>query len=263
MPRAAKQLEWCTVRLGEDVNWWVVEVSDDVHWDVDGLSIIDPRQISHILDLLEPLQEYKLDQDLFDTAFIPFRIQKDLGDGLIRLTRSKETFADAEEPLFGLPNIVDDENSPYADFINHITKVRVSMLNDLFDFEQKLTVDEVEEDIREDENSNFIEGKAIHLFDEVTAILDYVPAGWEIDDDDGSSSAEGDEEIDDFPEIEEEDTSQISKDESLKWDDDDESDEDDSDDDTYQGPPPDEDDDFDLDSDEDEDDEDEDDDKDR
>ncbi|MDQ8182902.1 hypothetical protein [Pelagicoccus sp. SDUM812005] len=251
MPRAAKQLEWCTVRLGEDSNWWVVEVSDDVHWDVDGLSIVDPRQISHILDLLEPLQEYKLDQDLFDSAFLPFRIQRNLGDGLIRLTRSQESFADAEEPLFGLPNIVDDENSPYADFINHITKIRVAMLNDLIDFEQKLTIDEVEDDIREEENNNFIEGRAVHLFNEVTNILDYVPAGWELDDDDSASKSDGEEDFEDLPEIEEEDTSEISKDESLKWDEDDE-DEDDSDD-TYEGPPPDDDDDDDLGDDEEED----------
>ncbi|MDQ8204588.1 hypothetical protein QEH54_16280 [Pelagicoccus sp. SDUM812003] len=237
------------------MNWWVVEVSDDIHWDVDGLSIIDPRQISHILDLLEPLQEYKLDQDLFDSAFIPFRIQRDLGDGIIRLVRSKEGFADADEPLFGLPNVVDDENSPYADFINHITKVRVNMLNDMFDFESKLTVDEVEEEIREEENNNFIEGRAIHLFGEVTAILDYVPAGWEIDEDEDDDSEE-DDDLDDIPDIEEEDTSQISKDESLKWDDDDEEDED-EDDDTYQGPPPDEDDDdFDIDDEEEDDDKD-------
>ncbi|MBC2605402.1 hypothetical protein H5P27_05035 [Pelagicoccus albus] len=212
-----------------------MEVSDDVHWDVDGLSIVDPRQISHILDLMEPLQEYKLDQDLFDSAFIPFRIQRNLGDGLIRLTRSQESFADAEEPLFGLPNVIDDENSPYADFINHITKVRVNMLNDLIDFEQKLTIDEVEDDIREEENNNFIEGKAVHLFHEVTNILDYVPAGWELDDDDSDKSEE--EDFEDLPEIEEEDTSQISKDESLKWDE--EEDDDDDSDDTYEGPPPD------------------------
>lgn len=237
------------------MNWWVKEVSDDVHWDVDGLSIIDPRQISHILDLLEPLQEYNLDQDLFDAAFIPFRIQKNLGDGVIRLVRSKESFADADEPLFGLPNVVDDENSPYADFLTHITKVRVKMLNDLIDFEQKLTVDEVEEDIREEENNSFIEGKAVHLFNEVTSILDYVPAGWELDDEGEGPASEADE-IDDFPEIEEEDTSQISKDESLKWDEDE--DEDKEEEDTYEGGPPEADDDEDLDlnaADEDEDDE--------
>lgn len=239
------------MRLGDDTNWWVVEVSDDVHWDVDGLSIVDPRQISHILDLLEPLQEYKLDQDLFDSAFIPFRIQRNLGDGLIRLVRSQESFADAEEPLFGLPNIVDDENSPYADFITHITKVRVAMLNDLIDFEQKLTIDEVEDDIREEENNSFIEGRAIHLFNEVTSILDYVPAGWELDDDDSASKS--DEDFEDLPEIEEEDTSEISKDASLKWDEDDEEDE--NSDDTYEGPPPDDGEDDDLGSDDEEEDE--------
>ncbi len=241
MPRAAKQLEWCTVRLGEDVNWWVVEVSDDVHWDVDGLSIIDPRQMSHILDLVEPLNEYNFDQDLLESAFIPFRIQKDLGEGLIRLVRSTESFLDSDEPLFGLPNIVDDENSPYADFLNHITKARVKMLNDLIDFEQKLTVDEVEEAIREEENNNFIEGKAVHLFNEITAILDYVPAGWELDED-GHGTISEVEDIEDFPEIEEEDTSDISKDASLKWDEDEEEEEDD-DDDVYEGGPPDDDDD--------------------
>lgn len=230
-----------------------MEVSDDVHWDVDGLSIVDPRQIAHILDLLEPLQEYKLDQDLFDSAFIPFRIQRNLGDGLIRLTRSQEGFADAEEPLFGLPNIVDDENSPYADFISHITKIRVNMLNDLIDFEQKLTVDEVEDDIREEENNNFIEGRAVHLFHEVTNILDYVPVGWELDDDDAASKSKSEEDFEDLPEIEEEDTSQISKEESLKWDDEDE---DEDKDDTYEGPPPDDDDDIDLGDEEEEDEED-------
>lgn len=212
-----------------------MEVSDDVHWDVDGLSIIDPRQISHILDLLEPLQEYKFDQDLFDRAFITFRIQRNLGDGLIRLTRSQESFADADEPLFGLPNIVDDEYSPYADFINHITKIRVNMLNDLIDFEQKLTIDEVEDHLREEENNNFIEGKAVHLFNEVSNILDYVPVGWELDDDESVSKSD-DEDFEDLPEIEEEDTSEISKDESLKWDEDDDNN---NSDDTYEGPPPD------------------------
>ena len=236
------------------MNWWVVEVSDDVHWDVDGLSIIDPRQMSHILDLVEPLNEYNFDQDLLETAFIPFRIQKDLGSGLIRLVRSTESFLDSDEPLFGLPNVVDDENSPYADFLSHVTKTRVKMLNDLIDFEQKLTVDEVEDAIREEENNSFIEGKAVHLFNEVTAILDYVPAGWELDEDRDGGSSEV-EDIEDFPEIEEEDTDDLSKDESLKWDEDEDEDEDK--DDVYEGgPPDDDDDDFDVDEDYDEEDED-------
>ena len=38
---------------------------------------------------------------------------KDLGSGLIRLVRSTESFLDSDEPLFGLPNVVDDENSDW------------------------------------------------------------------------------------------------------------------------------------------------------
>ena len=33
MLNATNQIEWCTVKLGEDMNWWVMEVSDDIHWD--------------------------------------------------------------------------------------------------------------------------------------------------------------------------------------------------------------------------------------
>ena len=51
MAKGSPQLEWCVVRLGEDHNWWVDEVSDPVRWDVDGLSIIDPRQVDHIIEL--------------------------------------------------------------------------------------------------------------------------------------------------------------------------------------------------------------------
>ena len=236
MATAAKQIEWCTVRLGDDMNWWVIEVSDDIHWDVDGLSIIDPRQMSHILDLVEPLRDYSFDQDLLDLAFIPFRIQKDLGDGLIRLVRTKESFFDAEEALFALPNVVDEENSPYADFTSHITRARVKLLNDMIDFEQNLTVDEVEDTLHEEENNSFIEGRAIHLFSEVTTILDYVPNGWELDEDVDATSVVADEgDLNDLPDIEEEDTSALSKDKSLKWDEDEE----DKDEDLYEGGPPD------------------------
>ena len=240
MPSAKNYLEWCNVRLGEDLNWWVKEVSDDVHWDVDGLSIIDPRQLSHIIDLAEPLREYHFDQDLLDAAFIPFRIEKNLGDGIIRLVRSKESFFDAEEPLFGLPDTVDEENGPYADFLYHITKVRVALLNDMIDFEQQLTIDEVEEQLREEENNSFIEARAMHLFNEVTSVLDYVPAGWELDgDDDGNSEDNETEAVDDLPEIDdEEEEKKISKSENLKWDEDEE---DEKEDDVYEGGPPDDD----------------------
>ena len=236
MPKSTNLIEWCTVRIGEDLNWWVTEVSDDVHWDVDGLSIIDPRQISHMIDLVEPLRGYSFDQDTMDRAFIPFKIQKDLGEGLVRLQRTNESLLDTEESLFGLPDVIDDENGPYADFLNHISKIRVRMLNDIIDFEQPFTVDELEDELREEENNSFIEGRAVHMFDEITRILDYVPTGGELEGDE-TDEDEKDEVIDDYPDIDDEEAKKISESENLRWDEDEEEE---TKDEAYQGGPPDE-----------------------
>jgi len=226
MANSSAILDWCIVRLGEDHNWWVDEVSDPVRWDTDGLSIIDPRQASHLIDLCEPLRDYGFDQDLFEAAFIPFRIEKEAGKARIRLKRVKDSVFDSEEKLFVLADVVDDENGPFADLLDHLTRCRVKLLNDVFKFEAKLTVDEVEEELREEQNASFIEGKAVHVFDELCGILDYTPAGFDEDDEEGdrAPATEDDAEIDDadLPSVDDEDEESIKGDASLKWDEDDE-----------------------------------------
>lgn len=219
MAKATSTLDWSIVRLGDDHNWWVAETSDPVRWDVDGLSIVDPRQLQHLIELVDPLRDYGFDQDIFEAAFIPFRIDKDLGNAQIRLKRVKESLFESEEKLFGLPDILDEENGPYADLLDHITRCRVKLLNDLFKFESKLSVDEVEDEIREDQNSNFIQGKAVHTFEELTAILDYMPAGYDADEEAPAKDIE-DEGDDDLPELDEEEEEKLKNDESLKWDED-------------------------------------------
>ncbi|WP_414664119.1 hypothetical protein [Horticoccus sp. 23ND18S-11] len=221
MAKATSTLDWAIVRLGDDHNWWVAETSDPVRWDVDGLSIIDPRQLQHLIELVDPLRDYGFDQDMFEAAFIPFRIDKDLGNAKVRLKRVKESLFDSEEKLFGLPDILDEENGPYADLLDHLTRCRVKMLNDLFNFESKLSVDEVEDEIREDQNSNFIQGKAVHSFEELTSILDYMPAGYDADEEAPAKDVE-DEGDDDLPELDEEEEEKLKNDESLKWDEDEE-----------------------------------------
>mgnify|MGYP001554870999 CR=1 FL=1 len=221
MAKATSTLDWCIVRLGDDHNWWVAETSDPVRWDVDGLSIVDPRQLAHLIELVDALRDYGFDQDVFESAFIPFRIDKDLGSGKVRLKRMKESLFESDEKLFALPDVLDEENGPYADLLDHLTRCRVKMLNDLFAFESKLSVDEVEDEIREDQNSHFIQGKAVHTFEELTAILDYMPAGY---DGDEEAPAKGIEEVedDDLPELDEAEEEKLKNDESLKWDEDDE-----------------------------------------
>jgi len=226
MAKASKILEWCIVRLGDDHNWWVDEVSDPIRWDVDGLSLVDPRQVSHLVELVDPLRDYGFDQDVFESAFIPFRIEKDLGDGRVRLKRVKDSVFESEEKLFALPDIVDEENGPFADLLDHLTRCRVKMLNDLFDFENKLSIDEVEDEIREEQNASFMEGKAIHSFDELCAILDYMPAGYEGDDDEEREpKGEIEDEQDDIPDLDEDEEEALKNDASLKWDEDEEGEE--------------------------------------
>lgn len=227
MAKSSPQLDWCIVRLGEDVNWWVDEISDDIHWDVDGLSVIDPRQLAHIIELLEPLHDYGFEPDLLEAAFYAFRISQDLGKGRVKVTRSNDSLLDSDEKLFALPDILDEETGPYADFIDHIAKLRVKLLNDSIDFEKKLTVDELEEEIRDEENNSFIEGRSVHLFNEITAILEYVPAGFELDSEDESDGDE-DEDVggDVFPDIDVEDES-LKEDETMRWDEEEEDEEED------------------------------------
>jgi len=222
MAKASHILEWCIVRLGEDTNWWVDEVSDPVRWDVDGLSIIDPRQVAHLIELVDPLRDYGFDQDVFEAAFVSFRIDKDLGNGRVRLKRVKDSLFESDDKLFALPDLIDEENGPYADLLDHLTRCRVKMLNDLFDFEAKLGADEVEDELREEQNASFMEGKAIHSFEELCAILDYVPAGYETDDDDERpAKAAEEDEADDLPDLDEDEEEALKNDASLKWDEED------------------------------------------
>lgn len=216
MSSASPKLDWCVVRLGKDLNWWVSEISDSVHWDVDGLGILDPKQVSHVMDLLDPFLDYGLDNDIVDEAFFTFAIEREGKDEQVHLQRVKTSLLNADQPLFALPDILDEEKGPYADFLDHITKLRVKMLNSLISFEEKLTIEELEEEIREVQNADFLEGRAVHFINEISSILEFVPKGFEdeIDEDDVGKEEEG---IgDDIPDLEE-DTKDIEGDKSLRW----------------------------------------------
>jgi len=224
MSKTSPQLTWCVVRFGEDMNWWVKEISDPVHWDVDSLSIIDPRQVSYILDLLDVFRDYGLSPEIVENAFIPFQIQAINPDKTARLVRVNETFFDTNEELFALPDVMDDEKGSYGEFLDHITRLRVKYLNDKLDFAQKMTTTELEEQIRESQTQSFMEGRATHLFQEIIDILQFVPEGYEInsDEDDEKIKAKSEEDfsaVSDMPDYEDE---KLDEDETMHWDDEDE-----------------------------------------
>jgi hypothetical protein len=207
------------------MNWWVSAISDSVHWDTNGLGIIDPRQFQHLLELMDPLQDYGLDTGLVENAFFAFAIEKIQKDKSVRLRKVDDSILESEDALFALPDIIDDEKGPYADLLEHLTKVRVKMLNDLIDFSSSLTVEELEEAIREKQNAAYMEGIAPHFFTELTAILEFIPEGFELDGDDDESNVkdEADAIEDTLPEMDDEDSEDLIKDDTMKWDDDEES----------------------------------------
>lgn len=222
MPKPTTKLTWSKARLGEDMNWWIKEISDPIHWDVDGLGIIDPRQFQYIIDLMEPLADYGLKTEIVEDAFYSFGIDEVEADKTVLLKRIQDSILDSEEQIFALPDVLDEEKGPYADFLDHITKLRIKLLNDLIDFSKSLTVEELEEEIREAQNLDYIEGRASHFFNEITAILEYVPVGFELDEDDENNGpkSEDDElekdlaDVDAGTEVEE----NIEADETMKWD---------------------------------------------
>lgn len=214
---SSQKLDWCNVRLGKDMNWWLKETSAPVHWDHEGISIIDPKQIAYIIEHADVLTEYGFRLSILDNAFFKFGIEKELGDKKVRLKRIDDSLLAAHEPLFALPDILDEEKGPYADLITQLIKARVKMLNDLIDFEHNLTVDELEEEIRESQNAYYLEGRSVHAFEELMGIIDYVPFGYELDSEEGAKGG-GDDYEDSLGDVEEEN---LDEDETMRWGDED------------------------------------------
>ncbi|MDR2430392.1 MAG: hypothetical protein LBD14_05855 [Puniceicoccales bacterium] len=222
MAKPSTNLLWCVIQLGKDRNWWVGKISDDVNWDTDALPVVDPKQLAYILDLLDPLREYGLSTDIVESAFIPFQAQALNPDSTARIVRVNESFFESDEVLFALPDVVDEEKGPYAEFIDHITKLRVKFLNDNIEFEHKLTTDELEDQVRETQNHALADNGPLHAFQEITDILEFVPEGYELSVDEdvtaGLGTEEEEEDIDVGEGFDLDTDEKIEEDDTMRWD---------------------------------------------
>ena len=223
--KTGPSLEWCIVRLSEDENWWIDEISDKENWDVDNLGIIDPKQFLHINELLDSMNEFGLDSQIVDDAFFTFEIKEEVKGGKIKLVRVRDSLLKADDMLFALPDVLDEEKGPYADFLNHVSQIRVTMLNELIEFAEPYTQEEMEEVLSEKQNNDFLEGRRSHFSDELISILEFVPDGFAIDSDlEGEDSDEKEEE--DYSDLDAElvevsdKEEKLLPDEDLKWEED-------------------------------------------
>jgi len=230
MKKTSPSLDWCIVRCDKKKKWWVESISDNENWDIEDLGIIDPKQFLYINELLDSMTEFGLESQLIDEAFFTFEISEELKGDKVRLDRVRDSLLKAEDMLFALPDVLDEEKGPYADFLSHVSQIRVSMLNELIEFAEPYTLEEMEEVLSEKLNNDYLEGRRTHFSDELIAILEFVPDGFELDSD-LDEERDGDEEGEDYSDLDSEllDISdkeeKLLPDEDLKWDDEEEKEE--------------------------------------
>ena len=141
----------------------------------------------------------------------------------IKLVRVRDSLLKAEDMLFALPDVLDEEKGPYADFLNHISSVRVSMLNELIEFTEPYTQEEMEEVLAEKENNDFLEAKRSHFSEELLSILEFVPEGFAIDSDLEEDSENSSKKEEDYSDLEtglvevSDKEEKLLPDEDLKW----------------------------------------------
>ncbi|MFP6900038.1 MAG: hypothetical protein VCA36_03780, partial [Opitutales bacterium] len=221
MEKTNRRLDWCVVRLKKDGRWWVKEISDKVNWDVEGLSIIDPQQFRQIHESLDSLTDYGLDSEIVHDAFFTFEIREELKTNTVRLGRVRDSLLKADDHLFALPDIQNEEKGPYADFIGHVTQLRVQLLNEVVDFAEPYTAEDLEEILREKESTAFIEGRHIHFYYQIISILEFVPDGFKVetDLDIDYKMPKAEEEYPELETVEEapEEEARMEKRENLRW----------------------------------------------
>ena len=117
------------------------------------------------------------------------------------------------------------------------------MLNELIEFAEPYTVEEMDEVLSEKQNNDFLIGRRNHFSDELVSILEFVPDGFEIDsdlEDEREDSEDGEENYSDLEshliEVSDKDEKLLPN-EDLKWEDEDEKEEEAS---PYEGGAPDE-----------------------
>jgi hypothetical protein len=223
MKKTGPSLDWCIVRLGENENWWVDSISDHENWDVDDLGIIDPKQFLHFSELLDSMTEFGLESQMIDEAFFTFAIDEELKGGLVKLSRVRDSLLKAEDMLFALPDVLDEEKGPYSDFLNHVIKIRVSMLNELIEFAEPYKQEEMEKVLAEKQNNDFLGGQRSHFSDELLAILEFVPEGFAIDADLEDDPEKANNATEDYSDLEtnlievSDKEEKLLPDEDLKW----------------------------------------------
>jgi hypothetical protein len=166
------------VRLGEDFNWWIFPAPEEPDSPLANRSVLDPRQLRHVVEALAKYRQHGLDLKSFAQAFYFYALSSEISDGLLQLEATNTGFADGETELFALP-VIDDDDGPYFDFIDQLSDARIHYLNSTHQYTHACTLDEMQDELAALDHDRYFSTETMHAFDEVNQILEWSPAEWD------------------------------------------------------------------------------------
>ena len=188
-------------------------MSHDHSPDGESVGVIDPRQFEYMIELMSPLMEYGLHNEIIENAFMKYRIVMELPENRVKVEHTTTKVMTSGEPLFLMPNVVADNDGPYGEFIHSMIRSRMKLLNESNEFKGPIDVEEIEESIREKAQEQHTGGSVLHIFDEIVDILEYTPAGYDVAKK-GEYEGEEEEEVDELAYVVEEEEAEADE---INW----------------------------------------------
>jgi hypothetical protein len=163
-----------TVRLGDDFNWWI-DSTDEDEPTPHARGVLDPRQVAHIVETLDEYRPYGYRPDQLTAAFQAYRVDAEISEGVLRLAATD----DFGDEAFALPVTGDDETGAYYEFLDALAAARIRKLNKTHHYGRDCTTDEMLDELQALDSDRYFSDETIHVFHEITEILEWSPAEWD------------------------------------------------------------------------------------
>jgi len=169
-------LRWITVRLGDDFNWWLQDTSAELSVDMRSRGVLDPRQVAHLVEVLDEYGAYGFRSELLADAFQLFALESEISEGLLRLAATDANLFEDGMQMFALPLVTDEGEGPYYDFLDAVSAARLRKINATHHYIRDCTEDEMQEELSAIDSDRYFADETIHAFDEISEILEWSPA---------------------------------------------------------------------------------------
>jgi hypothetical protein len=169
---------WIVARLGDDFNWWLEQASDELGAAAPKHGLLDPRQITYLIEALDAYRSFGYRRQQFADAFQVFALESEIAEGAIRLAATGENIFSGGE-LFALPRLGDEGDGPYFTLLDAITNARIRCLNQTHHYARVCTDQDLTEELDALDANRYFDLEQIHVFEEINEILEWSPAEWD------------------------------------------------------------------------------------